>query len=235
MLSAAPGSGSGQARVSGSSEQSLGVRIPVLDLIGPANPGTVHDTFGDQSGLVSVATVLDSWATDWAELRGEARPLPTVARLSEWLLNRLPWASEHHPALADFSQDLHRTAWALRAANGDLPGDDEHKDGIECAKCDHMTLFDVGDFIECITDKHGCGKLYKPTEYAQWVEMKGYFLRSTIACPDCGQTALAGTAKLNKVECVVAKSGCGYRMTWKQYTKAALSERRPDREHWAVA
>lgn len=248
MLSAAPGSGSSQARVSGSAEQSLGVRVPVLDLMGPANLGAVRDRFGDQAGYVSVATVLDSWCSDWAELRGESRPLPTVARLAEWLRDRLPWAVGEvqlgrdgkragggHPALDDFSQDLQRTAWALRAANGDLPGDDEHKDGIECAKCDMMTLFDVGDFIECITDKYGCGKLYKPSEYRQWCEMKGYFLRSTIACPDCGETALAGASKLNKVECLKAKGGCGSRMTWKQYTKAALNERRPERSDWAVA
>jgi len=234
-LSAAPGSGSGQARVSGSSEQSLGVRVPVLDLIGPANPGAVTDLFGDQSGFVSVATILDSWASDWAAVRGETRPLPTVGRLAEWLRDRLPWAAAEHPALEDFSQDLHRTAWALRAANGDLPGDDEHKDGIECAKCDLMALFYVGDFVECIPDKGGCGKLYKPSEYAQWVEMKGFFLRSTIGCPDCGETALAGSAGLNKVECLRAKEGCGYRMTWKQYTKAALTERRPERADWAVA
>lgn len=235
MLSAAPGSGSGQARVSGSSEQSLGVRIPVLDLIGPANSGTVRDLFGDQTGMVSVATVLDSWASDWAGMRGESRPLPTVFRLAEWLKDRLPWAAAEHPALDDFYQDLQRTAWALRAANGDLPGEDEHKDGIECAKCDCMTLFDVGDFIECVADKYGCGKLYTPSEYLQWVELKGYFLRSTIACPDCGETALAGANKLNKVECLKAKGGCGFRMTWKQYTKAALVERRPERADWAVA
>lgn len=237
MLSAAPGSGTGQARVSGTGEQPLGVRIPVLDLIGPANPGAVRDAFGDQVGLVSVATVLDSWASDWADLRGrgESRPLPTVARLAEWLTDRLPWAAAHHPALADFAADVHRTVWALRAANGDLPAPDDHKDGIECAKCDRMALYDVADFIECAPDQNGCGKLYKPSEYAQWVEMKGYFLRATIACPDCGHTALAGAAKLNKVECVTAKGGCGTRMTWRQYTKTALAERRPDRADWAVA
>lgn len=235
LLSAAPGSGTGQARVSGSSELSLGVRVPVLDLIGPANIGTVHDGFRDQAGMVSVASVLDSWCADWAGMRGESRPLPTVPRLAEWLQARLDWAAAQHPALEDFSQDLHRTAWALRAANGDLPGEDDHKDGIECAKCDRMSLFDVGDFIECLTDRYGCGKLYKPSEYRQWVEMKGFFLRSTISCPECGCEALAGSADLNKVECLRAKGGCGYRMTWRQYTKAALTERRPERADWAVA
>lgn len=237
ILSAAPKTGKGQARVSGSSEQSLGVSIPVLDLIGPARPGTVHDTFGDQTGMASVATILDSWCTDWAHLRGrgEARPLPTVPRLAEWLAKRLDWAVREHPALDDFASDLHRTVAALRSANGDLPVEDDHKDGIECPRCDLMSLYDTGDFIECVESSYGCGKLLKPGEYAQWVELKGYFLRSTIACPDCGDAALAGAHKLDKVECVRAKGGCGYRMTWKQYTKAALTERRPERADWAVA
>src|SRR5690554_3255388 len=48
-LSAIPGSGNGQARVSGTTEQPLGVSVPVLDLIGPANTGTVHDPYRDQT------------------------------------------------------------------------------------------------------------------------------------------------------------------------------------------
>lgn len=235
MLSAAPGSGNGQARVSGSSEQSLGVSIPVLDLIGPANTGTVHDPYRDQCGNVSVASILDSWAADWADMRGESRPLPTVARLSEWLKERLDWADEHHPALQDFAADLQRTVWALRAANGDLPAPDDHKDGIECPKCDMMALFDVGDFIECVEANYGCGKLLTPAEYGQWVELKGYFLRAQTPCPECGAEALAGAAKLDKVECLRAKDGCGYRMTWKAYTQQALTIHRPDRAEWSVA
>jgi hypothetical protein len=236
ILSAAPGSGKGQARVSGTAERSLGVSIPVLDLIGPANTGTVHDLYGDQTGMVSVASILDGWVADWIDVRakGESHPVPTVARLAEWLRLRLDWAVREHPALEDFAADLRRTVSALKAANGDLPQEDEHKDGIECAKCDRMALYEVDDFIECV-EPVGCGKLLTPSEYAQWVELKGYFLRATIACPDCGETALAGSARLDKVECLKAKGGCGLRLTWKQYTKTALTERRPERSEWAVA
>ena len=237
ILSAAPGSGKGQARVSGTAERSLGVSIPVLDLIGPANTGTVRDVYGDQTGMVSVASILDGWVSDWIDTRGkrETRPVPTVPRLAEWLAKRLDWAVREHPALEDFAADMRRTVAALKAANGDLPQEDEHRDGIECARCDRMALYEVDDFIECVEGKGGCGKLLTPSEYAQWVELKGFFLRATIACPDCGETALAGTAKFDKVECLKAKEGCGYRMTWKQYTKAALTERRPERAEWAVA
>jgi hypothetical protein len=237
MLSAAPGSGSGQARVSGSAEPTLGVRVPVLDLIGPANTGTVHDDFKDQFGMPSVATVLEMWCLDWAGVRGrgESRPKSTVPMLAKWLRDRLPWAAAEHPALLEFSDDLHRTAWALKAANGDLPAPDEHKAGVECAKCDCMALYDVGDFIECLAESGGCKKLYTLSEYWKWVELKGYCLRAEIFCTECGTAALAGAAHLNKVECLRAKDGCGHRMTWKQYTKVALAERRPERADWAVA
>jgi hypothetical protein len=155
--------------------------------------------------------------------------------LADWLSVRLDWADEHHPALPDFATDIHRTAWALRAVNGDLPAPDDHKDGIECPGCDRMTLFDVGDFIECDENNEGCGKLLTPTEYGQWVELKGYFLRAQTPCPECGTETLAGAAKLDKVECLRAKNGCGYRMSWKQYTQQALTVHRPDRAEWSVA
>lgn len=237
LLDATPRPGHGQARVTGSTEQSLGVSVPVLDLIGPANTGTVHDPYKDQAGMVSVASILDSWAADWIDIRGkgESRPLPTVTRLSEWLHGRLDWAATHHPALGDFAADMGRCAAALRAANGDYPTEPDHRDGIECPKCDRMALYDVGDFIECVEDSYGCGKLLNPSEYAQWVEMKGYFLRASTPCPDCGAEALAGAAKLDKVECVRAKDGCGYRMSWRQYTQHALQIHRPERVHWNAA
>jgi hypothetical protein len=237
ILSAAPKTGKGGARVSGSSEQSLGVSVPVLDLMGPANSGTVHDVHGDQVGMVSVASILDGWVADWVDTRGkgETRPVSTVGRLTDWLAKRLDWAVREHPALEDFAADIRRTVAALKAANGDLPQEDVHKDGIECARCDLMALYEVDDFIECDEGNGGCGKLLTPSEYAQWVELKGFFLRATICCPDCGETALAGAHKLDKVECVRAKGGCGLRLTWKQYTKTALTERRPERAEWAVA
>lgn len=220
ILSAAPGSNTGQARVSGSAEPPLGVRVSVLNLMGPANTGTVHDEYGDQNGTVSVATVLDMWCSDWADLRGkgEQRPVPTVDRLAEWLSKRLDWALAEHPALEDFAHDLHRTIAALKAANGDLPAENEHKDGVECPGCDRMTLYDIPehDFIECVEPK-GCGKLLKPTEYYQWVRMKEYFLRTAIPCPACGVCALTGGKKLGRSECITAKGGCGAVLEWGAY------------------
>lgn len=224
MLTAAPGSPTGQARVSGSGELSLGVRVPVLDLMSPANIGGVHDDFGDQTGMASAASVLAVMVDDWISLRskGEARPVPTVARLCEWLLDRLDWALVEHPALEEFAHDLHRLLAALRAANGDLPAENEHKDGIECPRCDKMTLYDVPEhgFIECV-EPSGCGKLYKHSEYYQWVRLKEFFLRGAIPCPACGVAALTGAKKLGRSECVAVKGGCGAVMEWRTYQKWA--------------
>jgi len=123
LLSAAPGSGTGQARVSGTGEQPLGVRVPVLDLMSPANTGTVRDTYGDQEGTVSVASVLAYLVDDWIAYRGknEALPVPSVTHMCGWLRDRLDWAVTDHPALLEFNHDLHRLVAALRSANGNLP------------------------------------------------------------------------------------------------------------------
>lgn len=223
LLSAAPGARTGQARVSGTGEPTLGVSVPVLDLMGPVNTGTVRDRYGDQAGHLSVATVLGGWVEDWAGQRGERLPVPTVVRLCEWLTDRLPWAAANHPALESFAGELARTAAALRTANGDTPAPDDHKEGVECARCDRMTLFDVGDFIECLTDRGGCGKLYKPSEYGQWVALKAHFIVASTPCPDCGNEALHGSKGLDRVDCVRAKGGCGYTMTWRVYSETATS------------
>lgn len=224
MLTAAPGSGNGQARVSGSGEQPLGVRVPVLDLMSPANTGGVHDDYGDQEGTASVASVLAVMVDDWIQYRGksERRPVPTVTRLCEWLLDRLGWALSEHPALPEFSHDLYRLLAAMRAANGDLPSEDEHKDGIECPRCDRMALYDVPEheYIECV-EPAGCGKLLKPTEYYQWVRLKEYFLRGAIPCPQCGTCTLTGARKIGRSECIAAKGGCGAVLEWPVYQKWA--------------
>lgn len=236
LLSAAPGSGTGQARVSGTGEQPLGVRVPVLDLMSPANTGAVHDLYGDQDGAASVASVLVTLCGDWIDYRGknEALPVPSVTHMCAWLRDRLDWATEEvevddegnrigggHPALLEFTHDIHRLVAALRSANGNLPQADDHRDGIECPRCDLMTLYDTVDYIECVESKHGCGRLLTYSEYAQWVEMRGYFLRAAIPCPSCGLTTLAGTRAHQRVECVVAKGGCGAQIPWAAYDKWA--------------
>jgi len=230
LLSAAPGSGTGQARVSGTGEQPLGVRVPVLDLMSPANTGTVHDTFGDQEGTASVASILAYLVEDWIAYRGnkETTPVLSVTKMCTWLRDRLEWAATDpedydggHPALLEFSHDLHRLVAAIRSANGNLPQENDHKDGVECPRCDRMALYDTVDYIECVEGKHGCGRLLSYTEYAQWVQLKGHFLRAAVPCPSCSLTALAGTRAHQRVECMLAKGGCGTVLPWPVYDQWA--------------
>lgn len=72
---------------------------------------------GDQTGRRPVAVVLDSWVRDWIDLRamGETRPRPEVPELRRWLVNRLGWACDHHPAIEDFAGEITCELFALRA------------------------------------------------------------------------------------------------------------------------
>lgn len=236
-LTAAPAVGAVGARVSGTGEQPLGVRVPVLDLMSPANTGTVHDEYGDQTGDASTATVLAYLADDWIAFRGksEARPAWTVPDLVDWLLARLDWAVTEvdpgddgtaparggHPAIEEFAHDIYRVLGALKSANGNLPDPDDHKDGVECPRCDLMTLYDTGVYIECVESRHGCGKLMKHNEYGQWVVFRDYFLRGAIPCPSCGLCTLVGTRSRPHAECIIAKGGCGAKIPWAAYDKWA--------------
>ena len=114
-----PGQTQGQ-RVSGSREAPLPLRVDPLDLTMPARVTAVHDVYGDQAGLPSVAGVLDSWARDWVDVRdmGETLPTPTVVELARWLGNRHPWACDDHPAVDDYATEIRRLHTTLRAVAG---------------------------------------------------------------------------------------------------------------------
>lgn len=72
---------------------------------------------GDQTGQRPVAVVLDSWVRDWVETRAmrETRPRPEVPELRAWLVNRLGWACDHHPAVDEFAAEVTCELYALRA------------------------------------------------------------------------------------------------------------------------
>src|SRR5690349_5652729 len=115
----APGRHHGQ-RVSGSREAPLPLRVDPLDLLMPARAATVHDTYRDQVGQVSIASVLDSWVRDWRDVRdrGEGLPTPTVVDLARWLGNRLEWAADLHPAVDEFAAELRKMRGGLAAVVG---------------------------------------------------------------------------------------------------------------------
>lgn len=117
-----PGTGHGP-RVSGTPEPRLPVRLLVVDLTLRANQGSLRPWSHrfedeDQVGPLSVATVLDTWVRDWVETREQREhlPLANVVSLVGWLLNRLDWACDEHPAVDEFASDLRDMVRAVHSA-----------------------------------------------------------------------------------------------------------------------
>lgn len=117
LLSAALGPGqSQQQRVSGSREAPLPLRVEALDYAAAARPSIdgVTDVQRDQRGVWGVADILDSWARDWSERRGEDMPSPEVPAIVSWMSTRLTWALDHHPAVDEFAAELLTMVYGLR-------------------------------------------------------------------------------------------------------------------------
>ena len=168
QLETSPGSGGGQ-KVSGTPEHRLPLNVDVLDLSMPPPLRHVHDELGDQVGHPGVAAVLDSWARDWQTHRWSHLPPPTVASLTGWLLERLEWACDEHPAIAEFADELRALTAVVRSAAGMTRPPVERKVGVPCRGCEYMTLFrwSGSDYIECSS----CSVLMTPDEYTRWVQL----------------------------------------------------------------
>lgn len=127
---------------------------------------------GDQDGVVPVAQFLDAWARDWIAVRGqrETRPDPTVTDLWIWLHNRLDWALEHHPAIADFAAECRELLAEVRRAIGDVGAAPERCDGVHCRYCGRRQLFrrsDGSGTVEC--HNVDCQSIYDADSYRRWV------------------------------------------------------------------
>lgn len=160
----------GVQRVSGTREAPLPLRVDVLDLSMPLRGSqAVSDPHGDQTGMVSVAQVLDAWARDWTDTRskGERLPLPTVAVLARWLSDRLDWACDEHPAVDEFAAELAETLAALRGVHGLTRL--RHRLPAPCPDCDMRVLYrdDGADYIEC----GSCHRLWTEEEYGWLVRI----------------------------------------------------------------
>lgn len=69
----------------------------------------------DQDGQLPVATVLDSWARDWAEFFSQPLPAAEVPALVSWLSVHLPRAVDMHPAIQEFAEEVTLLLYALRS------------------------------------------------------------------------------------------------------------------------
>jgi hypothetical protein len=158
-------------RVSGSREAPVPVNLDLLDLT--AYPRNAQATKAakehpeDQIGQAAVAYMLDQWCRDWRDEMAfrQSLPEPTVPELARFLVNRVEWACDRHPAIDDFAAEMTRLRAVLRGTLGLTDPPAEFCDGVVCRKCDRYALYREGDYVEC----DHCGLLYSEQEYHDWV------------------------------------------------------------------
>jgi len=136
-----PGRAASGSRPTGKPGSRMPLAVDPLDLTMPARIGSVSDSFGDQIGHDSVASVLDSWVRDWCEVRdrGERLPIPTVAVLVDWLFKRLGWACDEHGAIDEFAGEVKHLCSTLRAVCGETEPRPERL-WVPCPRCDLLAL-----------------------------------------------------------------------------------------------
>lgn len=162
------------ARVSGSPGRSAPIRIDSTDLLAAPRRASWHVAQrspwpDDQVGYLSVATELEFWATDWAHLRGEGRPFPSVPDLCSWLLDRLEWACQNHYAIDEFAGAVQRLSSTLYGLNGYPPARPKLMEA-PCRRCKLLTLVQAfpDANIECANVE--CLQIVTPDEYAEHVQ-----------------------------------------------------------------
>jgi hypothetical protein len=84
------------------------------------------DALGDRAGigLGSPLGRLDAWVRDWAEIRREQLPVPTLFAVTTWLSVRLDWACAQHDAVDEFAAELRQIRQALRRWQDEVDGED---------------------------------------------------------------------------------------------------------------
>jgi len=173
ILTAGPIPGrSNHTRVSGTPAPAVPIDIDLLDLTAPARARTEPET-----GLLSVATVLDAWVTDWRHQRGlrERRPDQHAAELAAWLTNRLPWATTNHPRIGQFAVDIGQLHNQVTRVLGltELV----HRLPAACPTCDRkaLTRHNGHDRVEC----GSCGRIWTEDEYRRLVGVLASDLQRT--------------------------------------------------------
>lgn len=167
----------GQEKVSGSREPSLGVRTDVLDQLVPATntPWPTHsqqlDETRDQLGQLPAARTLDNIASIWRALRhqrDETRPVPTVTNLTKWLTIRISDTAKAVPkTFTRNAIEIVKLRNTLETIITGGAGQDEHIRGIPCPSCKCKTLYKSpgNDLVACTACRHS-GTI---NEYKRWV------------------------------------------------------------------
>lgn len=151
-------------------EYTVVVHRPLLDDDGRQ----VMVAAGDQTGQLSVATVLDQIVRDWRDtlFPAERLPAPTVPLLAGWLLARSDAACDRHPAIVDHAREIRQLRTALYRALGEGEPLPQVMWGVLCRTdgCDDVSQLvrrPGSEWIEC----DACGRLYTEDEYQEWTQL----------------------------------------------------------------
>jgi hypothetical protein len=189
-LSAVGGAGpvpgaSSQPRVSGSRGSPAPTSLERIDLALPARPQTralfargVLGLDDDQTGSLSTATILDTWARDWRDRLwpDQHLPSPTVPEMVRWLRNRVDEVCDRHPAVDEFAAEVKDLRHVLRRQLGETAAqpETERYRGVACQKCDLRGVLmrrPGSEYVEC----GACGLLLTEDELADWTaRLAGY-------------------------------------------------------------
>jgi hypothetical protein len=174
VAAALPGGPTKQASsgpvVSGSHAAPVPVNLDLVDLTAPARRASMDlaDTSpwrADQTGHLSVATELDFWVRDIADLLGDRPPRPNVPELATWLHERAAWAWDHYGALGEMAVKLERLARLLYALQNPGAARVVAK-AAPCPGCRAESLTGDGETVQCSFED--CGRVLTEAEYAEW-------------------------------------------------------------------
>jgi hypothetical protein len=160
-------------QVTGSRERQLPIDVDQVDLTAGAQVGTVSDPHGDQTGYLSVATVLYDWVTGWREqyFPTETPPVADAVVLLDWLGGvRLEILCETDPEVAEFAEQLAGLRRALRNTLHETPPRPAVMWGVPCKRCRKVSTLtldpdDPDRYRECGIP--GCGLLLTEAEYRE--------------------------------------------------------------------
>lgn len=162
--------GKGGVHVGGSKEPPVPVALDPLDLTAAARHGSllVADLSpwpGDQIGHLAVATELDFWACDIADILGDPKPVPVVPVLAMWLRERAGWAWDYYGAVDEMAVKVGRLARTMHAMLNPRQAKAEPK-AAPCPGCATPSMLGDGQWVRC--PMPDCGRVLSEAEYLAW-------------------------------------------------------------------
>lgn len=162
--------------VGGSHEAKVPINLDTVDLLGPANEGSllVADLTPwpqDQVGHIAILTELDFWASDIADFVGERRPRALLPDLIAFLHEWAGWAWDHYGALDEMVVTVDRLAKTLYAIQNDRRDRPEAK-SAPCPGCGSATLTGDGETVRCAVED--CARVLTQAEYRTWAAAEAH-------------------------------------------------------------